>query len=129
MPHCSYAMLSCMDFRIQQPVHEWIEQHGYTGNIDRIVFGGSCKHPDLAIQFLKISYEDHRVRTIILAQHEDCGAYGGHAAFSSLEEEHRVLLDDMRVLKEKVAATYPEARIMTLLVRQKGDGWEITEIE
>jgi carbonic anhydrase len=129
MPYCENAMLSCMDFRIQEPVNDWIARQGYTGDIDRIVFGGACKHPDLAIQFLKISYDDHRVRNIVLAQHEDCGAYGGHAAFSSLEEEHRVILGDMRALKEKVAATYPEARITTLLVRQVGDSWEITEVD
>lgn len=56
---------------------------------------------DFLLKQLQISVMLHSPKTILLIQHEDCGAYGGSKAFSSFEEEqvaHRAELDKVEAL-------------------------------
>ena len=128
MTKCSYLILHCMDYRIQHPIINWIRKRGYLKDIDVISFGGSCKLKDFALQNIKICCEKHGVKQVFLTQHDDCAAYGGHAAFPSLKAEREKLIADMMDLKKCVGEQYPEVIVATLYIQEDGDSWKIVEV-
>ena len=129
MAKCNYLILQCMDYRIQHPIIDWIRKRGYLKDIDVISFGGSCKLKDFALQNIKICCEKHGVRQVFLTQHDDCAAYGGHAAFGSLKAERKKLIADMMDLKKRIGERYPEVIVATLYIQEDGDSWKIVEVK
>ncbi|MBU0985144.1 MAG: hypothetical protein KKA42_14815 [candidate division Zixibacteria bacterium] len=128
MASCNHLILHCMDYRLQSPLRDWIVEKGWVDNTDRVSIAGSCKDPDLAIENIKVGCDLHGVGEVILTQHDDCGAYGGHAAFESLEQERAALIADMDVLRDRVLKRWPDVRVTRVYIEQDGDGWKFVEI-
>jgi len=129
MGKCANLIVQCMDYRIQGTINDWIEDHGFWGDIDVVSFGGSCKLKDMALQNIGIGCEKHGVKHVILTQHDDCAAYGGHGAFPSLDAERDRLIDDMIGVKRSVMEKYDNVRVTMLYVEEDGDSWKIVEID
>ena len=51
------------------------------------------------------------LRRLYLVGHEDCGGYGGHQAFAGLDEENRILTDDLRLVAWRIWRHRPELQI------------------
>jgi hypothetical protein len=117
-----------MDYRIQEIVDAWILRNGLLGRIDRISFGGPCKDREEALKYIRICCQKHGVTNVYISQHEDCAGYGGHEAFSSLEEEHDTILGDMKLLRDDILKEFPEVEVTMLLVSQDGKLWQINEV-
>ncbi|MBD3257254.1 hypothetical protein GF377_02385 [candidate division GN15 bacterium] len=129
MATCSNFLLHCMDFRIQQTVDDYLQQHGFMGDCDRVAYGGPCQEHELALHYIDLSIKIHDTKHIILSQHEDCGGYGGTAKWGSVEKEREVLLRDMRSLRKKVLVKHPSARVSMVFVERDGDNWRAVEIQ
>ncbi len=129
MSSCNNLILHCMDFRLQQPIENWIKDNNLAGDIDRISIGGPCKDHDLAMKFISICVEKHGVKNVYISQHEDCAGYGGHAAFDSLDKERRCITDDMSGLKEKIESKYPDVNVRCLIMEETGSDWNIVDID
>ena len=129
MGQCTNLILQCMDYRIQPHVFDWIQKRGYLGNIDIISLGGSCKNKDVALKNISTCCEKHGVRHVFLTQHDDCAAYGGHAAFPSLTAEREQLIADMMALKAILRSLFPDVEVTTFYIQQDGDSWKIVEVQ
>ena len=132
---CEYLLLRCMDFRLERAVEEWLKP--YLGQVDVVSIAGSCKvlaetpdsWPALFIwDNIRLAYERHGVRSVILTQHQDCGAYGGTGAFGSAEAEKTRLVSDMQQVKESLGKRYPDLQVATYWIRQTGEGWEFEAV-
>ena len=128
MAQCNNLILHCMDFRIQNPDDAWIREQGFGGDIDRVSVAGSCQSKEPALNNIKVGCGLHGVKRVILMQHDDCGAYGGHDAFPSLEIEREKLVADMMAIRRAVLEIFPDVTVMALYVQQSGDSWKIVEV-
>ncbi len=105
MTHTTEAFTaSCIDFRFQAYIEDWLHQHVGKGNYDRVAWAGGMKDLDGIMGQLDISVRLHHIRTAILINHEDCGAYGE----SGTPEKHR---EDLLRAKAAIGDRYPEVNV------------------
>jgi carbonic anhydrase len=132
---CEHLLLRCMDFRLERAVEAWLQP--YLGRMDVISIAGSCRvlaetpdsWPALFIwDNIRLAYEQHGVRRVILTQHQDCGAYGGTGAFGSVAAEQARLVADMLQVKESLRRKYPDLEVATYWVKPAGEEWEFEPV-
>ncbi len=128
MSDCRYLLLHCVDHRIQEPIHDWLVAEHHTGDTDIISIVGSCLHREEALENIRFAVKAHHISHVVLTQHLDCGAYGGHTAFDSPAEERETLICDMAELKEELLASVSGIEVLTLLLKDSADGWQIEPI-
>lgn len=112
--HCQALIIACIDFRLIDNIHQWAKKLGLKDDYDLLTVGGASQQiadPDkkeyreFLLKQIDISVKLHKIEQLILIHHEDCGAYGGKAAFASDEEELRRHITDMtkteKIIKDK----------------------------
>jgi hypothetical protein len=118
---CEAAVVTCEDFRLHQRkngqnvIGEFIEELGV--DCDLITRGGAVQdllrpQPGFENSLLKdldVSVNLHKVKTIYLIGHEDCGAYKS-LAFASREQELAKHYDDLRSSKGMLDALFPAVK-------------------
>lgn len=128
MGKCDNLILQCMDYRLQPLLFNWAVEHGYLGNLDVISIGGSCKEKEVTLKNITTCCAKHGVKRIFLTQHDDCAAYGGHAAFPSLENERVTLIADMLELRQAILEQHPGVEVIPMYIEQNGDNWKMAEV-
>ncbi len=136
---CKNLLLRCMDFRLEETFEKWLQEQGFVGDTDIISVAGSCKalseFPNTSksvdtMDDIKLGVEKHGVSRLILTMHEDCGAYGGAAAFPDKEAEKEKLLADMKKSQTILQQQYPHVEVLTFFLAQDGaEGWVIEEVK
>jgi len=135
--NCQNLLLSCMDFRLQTTISNWLKENGYAGDADIILVPGSCKvlaenqggcQAGLILDGIRLAYEKHGVRRFILTQHEDCGAYGGQIAFETAKAEKIKLIADVKKVKDLLKAKYQDIEVLMFFVAQEGADWKLERI-
>ncbi|MFH1253523.1 MAG: carbonic anhydrase [Candidatus Uhrbacteria bacterium] len=127
MHTCHHALIRCMDFRLQKAIDEWLEENNLPGDCDMISVAGAGKdiliNPEgfVATQVV-LSKKLHDTKTILLMHHTDCGAYGGHAAFESLEAEKAFQINEMNKIKTIIQSQNSELAVKMLLAEIDADG-------
>lgn len=135
---CSSAVVRCMDFRLTSAVNKWLEEKNIMDDCDIISIAGISKviadNPDsaeakyLLLQF-ELSKKLHNTKTLYLMHHTDCGAYGGHNAFESLEKEKSKYKADADKAKNIIEEKVLGLEVKFILADIKDDGSiEIGEI-
>jgi carbonic anhydrase len=128
-----------MDFRFKPKVHEFLTGEGLMGDFDDVSLAGAAKNivspaddaeRELALRQIEISRRLHGMEEVILIHHMDCGAYGGHAAFESLEAERRKQLEDLEESRKIILQRWPDLKVKKVLATiGKGDDTEKIEFE
>lgn len=117
---CSTLLISCIDFRFQQAIDKWIRDQGLENEIDRVSIAGAAKslarpsHPrdrEFILEQIEISLKLHKIKKVILLHHEDCGAYGGSAPFSSSDDETQCHGQSMTAAKRLIQSRFPSLDI------------------
>src|SRR3989339_287107 len=113
---CSAAFVRCMDFRLTPAVEDFFRTHELSEDADVISLAGAAKGlADGKGSFLEsqidLSKRLHEIKKVILVNHTDCGAYGGHAAFASSEEEQVKHVSDLHTAKEQIQSSHPELEV------------------
>ena len=131
-------LLSCMDYRLVDHTHSYMDERGIKGRYDHVVLAGASlgattdtypawrntfwEHLDVAIQL-------HNIHRVILLDHRDCGAYKViyDKNFSAdAEAEAEIHAKHLRELKEQIGEKYPDLHVETLLIDLDG---VVAEIE
>lgn len=109
--NCNNLLLTCIDFRFNEAIHEWAEKQGLIKDFDLVALAGAQKNfleedtRGVALKQLDISSRLHGIKTVLLVAHQDCGAYGGSRAFTSWDEEKAKYAADLHaaeaLIKEK----------------------------
>lgn len=132
---CSTALVRCMDFRLESAIEQFVNNKGICGDADIISFAGASKNINdeeagPVEQQIDLSKKLHKIKTLILMNHTDCGGYGGREAFESPEAERMHHLNELRKAKEDIAAKYPDLTIKLALANIEESGEvRIEEIE
>lgn len=110
---CAAFVATCIDFRIQKTVEEWLNKNVGERQYDRVAWAGGILDLDGILKQLAISVRLHSVKKVILMNHEDCGAYGETGNF----ERHKA---DLSSAAKKVQSLYPALTVETYYVHLDG---------
>lgn len=110
---CEAIIVTCMDFRFQKFINQWIEQNCPTGTFDRASWAGSIKNFDAVLGQIEISKRLHQTKKVILVNHEDCGAYGA----AGTPEKH---IEDLKNAKAKIQEQFPDLTVDTYYLHMDG---------
>lgn len=116
---CRAIIVSCMDFRIQNHLHNWTLKN-IKGDTDRLTIAGGVKNLPFVLKQIGLSYKLHHICEVYLINHEDCGAYGKEGNFQRHKED---LLHAKKTLKEKI----PSLKITTFYLKLNGEIKQVTE--
>ena len=78
-------VVHCIDFRFQKHLDPWLQERFGYGKYDRVSLAGSVFDFESVMRQIEISDRLHKIKKVILINHEDCGAYGESGNY----ERHR----------------------------------------
>ena len=129
--HCGTFLIRCMDFRFHKALED---------NLDKIIGEESCSFDspgvggggsksvidessrEVLFGALDIAVEKHGVSRVVIADHIDCGAYGGSGQFECPEEERDFHLEKLNQAKKIVLEKYSQLEVVLLYM-----DWESIE--
>jgi carbonic anhydrase len=125
-------VLSCIDPRMQEPVHRYTMRRRLTGKFSQFIFAGAAigvvaePFKDWQKAYwdnLATSIQLHHIKSVIAIDHRDCGAakiaYGAEkVANAKVETEtHRAAMGEFR---KQMAQRHPELKVETGLMALNG---------
>lgn len=116
---CDAIVVSCIDFRFQKYIREWLDKNLKDKTFDYVGFAGATKDLDTVMQQIDISVRLHSIKEVYLIHHEECGAYGA-------ESTHDRHAQDLNLAKEKILAIYPTLKVSLYHLYLEGTFEEIT---
>ncbi len=115
---CDALIVSCIDFRFQKYIRNWLDKNVSDKTFDYVGYAGGVKDIAIILSQLKISVDLHAIKQVILMNHEACGAYG----VESTPENHA---RDLKKAKEIILATYPQLNVQTYYLHLDGEFEEV----
>lgn len=113
MHTCDGLVVTCIDFRLQDFIDKFIKEKFGIKNHDRVALAGGVKDIDFCLNQVETSKRLHDINTVVLINHEDCGAYGQ----AGTKERHE---QDLKSAAEKVKSEIPGVNIETYYLKLNG---------
>lgn len=114
MDHNAEAIIiTCIDFRLQESINNWISQNFAPKTFDRVAIAGGVKNLDIILGQIEIAHRLHRIKKVVLINHEDCGAYGEEGT----KEKHE---QDLKAAKAKILSKFPDLLVETYYLKLNG---------
>lgn len=117
--NCDALITTCIDFRFQKYITDWIAENFEPRTFDRVALAGGVFDLDQILKQIEISHRLHHIKKVILINHEDCGAYGE----AGTAEKHA---EDLKNAADKIKAQYPELEIVAYYLHLDGAFEEIS---
>lgn len=102
--NCDAIVVSCIDFRFQKYLKDWLEKNLAGKKYDYVGYAGASKDLPAILKQIEISKKLHGINQVILIHHEECGAYGSE----STPEKHT---QDLKKAKAKILALYQDLKV------------------
>lgn len=119
MKHTADAFIaSCIDFRFQKYIRDWLDKNYTNKTFDYVGFAGCVKDLETILKQLHISVKLHDIKEVVLMNHEQCGAYGEE----STPENHA---RDLKEAKKAILALYPDLSVTLFYLHLDGKFEEI----
>lgn len=121
---CSTCLVRCIDFRLGSAFHEFHDRENLYGDADVISVAGACKglndeQGGFLDNQIDLSKKLHDIKTIVLVNHTDCGAYGGCSAFATPEAEREHHTAELRKAKEYLEKKHQGVTVKIMLADQR----------
>jgi carbonic anhydrase len=97
---CQAIVIHCIDFRLQKSLNDWLGRRFGLSDYDRVSLAGGVFDFYTILRQVEISDRLHKIKKVILINHEDCGAYGDEG----IPERHA---HDLREAERKIEALFP----------------------
>lgn len=120
MTHLAKALvITCIDFRFQKKIRDFLIQKGYDNNFDLISLAGAAKNladptnifdKQSLLKQITLSKNLHHVSEVFFVNHQDCGAYGLKASQDS-KNELNIHRKDLFKAKRIVNQLFPELKV------------------
>jgi len=91
--YCEALVVHCIDYRLQKHLNDWLDKNAGAGNYDRVSIAGGVLDIYPVLKHVELAVRSHKIRKVILINHEDCLAYGSAA---TLDRHHADLLEAER---------------------------------
>jgi len=135
---CEAVVLTCIDFRFWRETLEFIDKELGIKSFDFPSLPGSAKainncldSADIAMQCVSVPFNLHHAKTLVIVNHQDCGAYGGSKKFNGDEAaEENFHKGELQKARERVLAEYPELKVILVYAKlvEKGENIEFLTI-
>jgi len=96
---CEALVVHCIDYRLQKYLNDWLDKNPGAGNYDRVAIAGGVLDIYPVLKQIELAVRIHRIKKVILVNHEDCRAYGSTGTF----ERHKA---DLTEAERKVHALH-----------------------
>ncbi len=123
MSHTAKALvLRCMDFRFVTTLREHLLLLGLKDQYDLVSVAGAAKNmvdpfdpkdPEFVMRQIDVAQRLHHIKTVIVINHLDCGAYG--KIFKTKEEERRRHEADLAKAKALILERCPDLKVRLVL--------------
>lgn len=111
---CKSLVVTCIDFRFQDFINNWIAENLEAKDFDRVALAGGVFNWEVISSQIDVSKRLHDISQVILINHEDCGAYGD----SGTMVRHRA---DLREAKQQILVKYPEMQVDCYIAKLSGE--------
>lgn len=130
---CDAIVITCMDFRIHNgkaipeiqkatglKIFDVVSLPGGAKNLVGRIFRGRLRVRQM-LTIIALSKRLHGIRSVVLVNHTDCGAYGEAGTLEKLQ-------DDLLRARDRVQTKYPELMVYTLIahVTARDGDWIIS---
>lgn len=113
IPHCEAIVVTCIDFRFQRLFERWLHENFDSRYYDRVAYAGGVLNWDIVFPMIEFAQKAHRVKRVILVNHEDCRAYGD----AGTPERH---VHDLREARKRVLQAFPDVTVELYYARLAG---------
>lgn len=110
---CETIIVTCIDFRFQEYINNWVAGNFQPRSFDRVAFAGGVKNLDTILGQIEISKRLHHIKKVVLINHEDCGAYGK----AGTPEKHT---EDLKNSADQIKQQYPDVEVQTYYLHLDG---------
>lgn len=110
---CHALVITCLDYRIQEAIIDWLGENVGHGNYNRVALAGGVKNWPVIFEQIDLSKRVQDIEQVIIIHHEDCRAYGEAGTF----ERHSA---DMHAARDEVKKKYPDMQVDLYFVRLNG---------
>ncbi len=105
---------TCIDFRLQKEIDDWIAKNFEPETYDRVSIAGDVKDLNEILDQVKLSYDLHHIKKVVLINHEDCGVYGKDGTY----QKH---VRDLRNAESKIEHLYPDLKVEIYYLHLNGE--------
>jgi len=127
--NCEAVVLTCIDFRFWRETLEFVEKELGLADFDFPSLPGSAKAvnecvsgEDLAISCIGVPIDLHHAQTVVIVNHQDCGAYGGSKKFDGDANAEQVFHEkELKKAKAIILEKYPDKEVMLVYARLTDD--------
>ena len=113
-------VVHCIDFRFQKYLDPWLHEHLGHDNYDRVSLAGAVFDFYSILKQVEISDRLHKIKKVILINHEDCGAYGEAGNYA----RHKT---DLEEAERKIEALFPDLDVETYYLHLDGEFEEMSK--
>jgi len=106
-------VVHCIDFRFQKYLDLWLLGRFGHDNYDRVSLAGGVFDFYTILKQVEIANRLHKIKRVILINHEDCGAYGEAGNY----KRHK---SDLEEAERKVEALFPDLAVETYYLHLDG---------
>lgn len=110
---CVVLIATCIDFRFQESINNWISDNFSPKTFDRVSIAGGVFDFDYVLKQVEISRRLHHIKKVVLINHEDCGAYGE----TGTPEKHA---EDLKKAASLIKQQYPDLEVLTYYLLLEG---------
>ncbi len=116
---CEAVIVTCIDFRFQEYINNWIKENFQPKTYDRVALAGGGFDLDYVLKQIEISHRLHLIKKVILINHEDCGAYRE----AGTAEKHS---EDLKNASSRIRKQFPELEVKLYYLHLDGSFEQIS---
>lgn len=117
---CDSIVIHCIDFRFQKYLDKWLTERLAPKTYDRVGLAGGIFDFYTILKQVEISNNLHKIKKVILINHENCGAYGALGTY----ERH---IMDLSEAERKIEAVFPQLDVETYYLHLDGTFEELSK--
>ena len=110
---CDAIVVTCIDFRFQKYIKDWLDTNLGDHAYDRVSLAGSIFDFPAILKQVEISNRLHHIQKVILINHEECGAYGDQSTYK--RHNH-----DLTQAKKQLTAQFPHLAVQLYYLHKDG---------
>jgi carbonic anhydrase len=117
---CDSIVISCIDFRFVSKIRDFADKNIGRNNYDRVAVAGGVYDFYTVLKQVEISNKFHKIKKVVLLNHEDCAAYGTEGNFI----RHK---NDLLEAERKIEALFPRLDVETYYIKLDGEFVEMSK--
>jgi len=117
---CEALVISCIDFRFQTTIREWLVRNGLSNEYDLFAKPGASKGADESLlENIGLSKKLHDIKMVIIIHHQNCGAYGP-ALISGSPEELETHITELNKAESLIKARFSDLQVQKYFAKLDG---------